>query len=165
MAKQKGAKGRYFLAATGFVLSLTVALPDAGLSTGLSGGSNRGSNASQSLAEVEARIAAQDFGGAISLLERIVKASPGDANALQYLGYSHRALGDYEAALDYYLRALAVEPMHVRANEYLGELHLEMGDVAGAEERLLALTKACAGCAEQIDLERKIRAYKRNNQS
>jgi tetratricopeptide (TPR) repeat protein len=165
MAKQKRAKGRCFLAATGFALSLAVALPDAGLAAGLSGGGDSGSGVSRSFAEVEARMAAQDFGGAISLLERIVKASPEDANALQYLGYSHRALGDYEAALDYYLRALAIEPMHLRANEYLGELHLEMGDVAGAEERLLALTKACAGCAEQIDLERKIRAYKRNNQS
>lgn len=162
MAKQKRAKRTSLLAMTGFALSLIVALPGTGLTAGLSG--DGGGGASQSLAEAEARIAAQDFDGAISLLEKIVKASPRNANALHYLGYSHRALGDYEAALDYYMRALAVEPMHVGANEYLGELHLEMGDVAGAEERLLALTKACSGCAEQIDLEKKIRAYKRNNQ-
>lgn len=165
MAKQRWAKGVCFLAMTGFALWLIVAPPSTGLAAGLSGGGDSASGTSRSLAEAQARIAAQDFDGAISLLERIVKASPGNANALHYLGYSHRALGDYEAALDYYLRALAVEPMHVGANEYLGELHLEMGDVAGAEERLLALTKACAGCAEQIDLERKIQDYKRDNES
>src|SRR3546814_118240 len=130
MAKQKGARGSCFLAMTGFALWLTVALPSAGLAAGLSGSGSSGSGTGQSPAEAEARIAAQDFDGAISLLGRIVNTSPGKANALHYLCYSHRALGDYEAALDYYLRALAVEPMHVGANEYLGELHLEMGDVA-----------------------------------
>lgn len=162
MAKQKGAKGRYFLAVTGFALSL--ALSGVGLAVSLGGDGNGGSDVSRSLAEAEARIAAQDFDGAIPLLENVLKTSPRNVNALHLLGYSHRALGEYETALDYYLRALAIEPLHVGANEYLGELHLEMGDLAGAEERLLVLTKACEGCAAQIDLERKIHAYRRKHQ-
>lgn len=162
MAKQKWARRRYLLAVTGFALGMTLALSGVGLAVNLRGGGH--GDPGRALAEAEARLVAQDFGGAIPLLNRVLEASPENANVLHLLGYSHSALGEYEAALDYYMRALMIEPTHVGANEYLGELHLEMGDLAGAEERLLTLTRACGGCAAQKDLEMKIRAYKRRTE-
>lgn len=97
---------------------------------------------------------------AIGLFEEILETEPRNADVLNYLGYSHRKLGETGEALDYYLAALKSEPEHVGANEYLGELYLEMGDLAKAEERLSILQRACSGCAEEDELAEKIAAFK-----
>ncbi|MCP4330745.1 MAG: tetratricopeptide repeat protein [Alphaproteobacteria bacterium] len=109
---------------------------------------------------------AGDYGQAVPTLEEIVESDPTSADALNYLGYSHRKLGQYEIAKTYYLRALEVDPEHKGANEYLGELYLEQGDLAAAEERLEVLDDACGffGCEEYDELEEKIEAFRSSNQ-
>lgn len=165
MTEQSRTKRGLFLAAAGLASGLMLALPGDGLAASMGGSGSGASDASGGLSEAEAKIAAQDYDDAIPLLKKILQDYPKNADALNYLGYSYRKIGDYDTALDYYLRALAVEPTHVGANEYLGELYLETGDLAKAEERLLALTKACSGCEEQMDLEKQIQAYKSKTQS
>jgi len=103
-----------------------------------------------------------DYAKAIPLLEKVVVAEPKNADAYNYLGYSHRKLGDREKALVFYRKALEIKPRHLGANEYLGELYLEMGELRNAEERLAVLDKACFfGCDEYSDLKEAIEAYKK----
>lgn len=103
-----------------------------------------------------------DYAKAIPLLEKVVVAEPKNADAYNYLGYSHRKLGDREKALVFYRKALEIKPRHLGANEYLGELYLEMGELQKAEERLAVLDKACFfGCDEYSDLKEAIEAYKK----
>ena len=99
---------------------------------------------------------------AIPLLEKVVAARPDSADAYNYLGYSHRKIGEYEAALDAYQRALKLQPRHLGANEYLGELYLELGQLDKAEERLAVLDDACFfGCREYSELKERIADYKK----
>jgi len=146
-----------------------VGVPDAVLAMG--GGSendagsrdsNDGSSASSGDQYIEAqrKVQAMDYDGAIPLLESVLREEPGNADALNYLGYSHRKLGDTTKALAYYLQALSNEPEHLGANEYLGELYLEMGNLPKAEERLSVLQRACSGCMEEAELAEKIEAFK-----
>lgn len=105
-------------------------------------------------------IKARDFNGALPLLEKSIAADRTNANAYNYLGFSHRMLGDKEAAIGFYLKALDINAEHRGANEYLGELYLEMGKLDQARERLKVLDKACFfGCDEHRELKAKIAAY------
>ena len=111
-------------------------------------------------------VKAGNYAGAVPLLETTVSDDPTHADALNYLGYSHRQLGDQDQALSYYQQALTLEPKHLGANEYLGELYLLMGDVSKAEARLAVLDKACFfGCEEYSELKEKIADYKAKNGS
>jgi Flp pilus assembly protein TadD len=117
--------------------------------------------ANPDLAQAEKLADSGDYAAAIPLLEKVLAADPKNADALNYLGYSQRKLGDRESALKNYEAALAVDPEHRGANEYLGELYLEMGDLAKAEERLAVLDKACFfGCEEYTELKESIESYK-----
>ena len=101
------------------------------------------------------------YAEAIPLLEKVVAADAKNADALNYLGYSNRQLGNNEVALTHYQAALALEPRHRGANEYLGELYLTLGDLPKAEERLEVLDGACFfGCEEYTELKSAIAAYK-----
>jgi tetratricopeptide (TPR) repeat protein len=101
------------------------------------------------------------YAEAIPLLEQVVAGDDKNADAFNYLGYSHRRLGNHDAALAHYQSALALEPRHRGANEYLGELYLTLGDLAKAEERLKVLDAACFfGCDEYTELKNAIAAYK-----
>lgn len=98
---------------------------------------------------------------AIPLLKKAVAEEPKNADAYNYLGYSHRKLGAKDVALGYYRKALDLKPRHLGANEYLGELYLEMGNLKAAEERLDVLDWACLfGCEEYTELKNAIEAYK-----
>ena len=106
----------------------------------------------------------EDYAAAIEELDAALAEDPEDADTLNYLGYAHRKLGNYEEAEDYYLRALEQEPEHRGANEYLGELYLETGRLELAEERLAVLDDACFfGCEEYDELKEAIEAYKASN--
>ncbi|HMA16129.1 MAG: tetratricopeptide repeat protein [Bacteroidota bacterium] len=101
------------------------------------------------------------YAEAIPLLEQVVAKDAKHADALNYLGYSNRQLGNNDAALTHYQAALALEPRHRGANEYLGELYLTLGDLARAEERLKVLDDVCFfGCEEYTELKNAIAAYK-----
>lgn len=134
-----------------------------GSSGGSSGGGGGGSASAGSdgdFERAERMVRVGAYREAIGLFEEILRTEPANADVLNYLGYSHRKLGETDEALDYYLAALKSEPEHVGANEYLGELYLEMGDIPRAEERLSVLQRACGGCNEQDELARKIAIFK-----
>lgn len=137
-----------------------------GGSSGNSSGSSSGSSysATEELAAAVAEIEAEDYAAAIEILDEVIAHESGNADAHNYLGYSHRKLGHTDDALEHYRRALQIEPNHIGANEYLGELYLELGDLEKAEQRLAVLASVCAGCEEYTELKALIDAYKAQQQ-
>lgn len=108
----------------------------------------------------EKAVKAKDFARALSLLKKVVRSDPGNADAWNYIGFSHRKLDQLDRALPAYQKALAIDPDHRGANEYLGELYLKTGDLGKARERLQALDSICTfGCEEYDDLKRAIETY------
>ena len=95
------------------------------------------------------------------MLESVVKAEPRNADAWNYIGFSHRKLEQYDKALAAYNKALAIDPKHRGAREYLGELYLMTGNVAKAEAQLRKLDGICTfGCEEYDDLKAAIAKHK-----
>ena len=66
------------------------------------------------------------------------KKFPADPNTLNYLGFTHRKVGDYENAEIYYSMGLELDPKHVGINEYMGELFVVTNRLDKAKERLAA---------------------------
>lgn len=126
------------------------------------GGGSKAAPPDPNYAKARALIDAGSYGDAIPFLEKAVTANPKSADAYNYLGYSHRKIGQIDAALENYHRALELQPKHLGANEYLGELYLELGELAKAEERLDVLDDACFfGCEEYSELKELIKDYKK----
>ena len=124
------------------------------------GGSNSAEKDNPAYAQAVKRVDAGDYAGAIPLLQKAIAADPTNANAHNYLGFSHRKLGDMEMALTQYVKALELNPKHRGANEYLGELYLDLGQLDKAKERLKVLDAACFfGCDEYRELKAKIKAF------
>lgn len=144
----------------------TIALLGLGLGLALAGplqaaGGGASSSQNSDLAAGAKLAAAGDFAAALPLLEKAVAAEPGNADAQNLLGFSHRKLGNWEQALEHYQLALRADPEHKATNEYMGELFLKMGDLPKAEERLAVLDGACFfGCEEYSDLKKAIADYK-----
>ena len=146
------------------VAAAVVALGLAAGSAQAAGGGGDDPPKNKDLAQAKALVEKGGYAEAISLLEKAVTAEPKNADAYNYLGFSHRKLGNTEAALGFYRRALEIKPKHLGANEYLGELYLELGELEKAEERLAVLDKTCFfGCDEYSDLKEAIKAYKKRN--
>jgi len=142
------------------VIGLAVAAGPA-VAAGGGGGGAKTQPADPNYAQATALIGAGKYSDAIPLLEKVVAAKPESADAFNDLGYSHRKIGQIDAALNYYQRALELQPKHLGANEYLGELYLELGELAKAEERLAVLDKACFfGCEAYSELKQAIKDYK-----
>jgi tetratricopeptide (TPR) repeat protein len=72
-----------------------------------------------------------------------------------YLGYTARKLGDYEASRYWYERALAADPSHVRTWQYYGMWHVEQGNMLKAQDFLEKIRLICGGtgCKEYQDLK------------
>lgn len=103
----------------------------------------------------------KDFRKAISLLNKVIDEKPRHPDALNYLGYSHRKLGDYARGVSYYKKALSLEADHKGANEYLGQAYVELGNMVGAEKQLIALEGICGTrCDEYKSLKEAIDAAK-----
>nr|NDG61116.1 hypothetical protein [Betaproteobacteria bacterium] len=69
---------------------------------------------------------------------------------------------DFTRSEFHYKQALSIKPDHRGALEYYGELMLMKNNLAGAEDMLKRLEKACFfGCEELRDLKRAVEAYKR----
>ena len=88
------------------------------------------------------------------------KKIPNKADTLNYLGFTTRKLGDFEAGEKYYLLGLQVEPNHVGINEYLGELYVVTNRIDLAKERLEVL-KSC-NCEEYQELKEIIDGSKKS---
>ncbi len=103
----------------------------------------------------------ENYRDAIGYLTEVLADDSRNADALSYMGYSHRKLGDFKSAIAYYTKALRVEPDHRGANEYLGEAYLEINDLPNAERRLERLHAICGtSCAEFHELNAAVAAYK-----
>ena len=84
----------------------------------------------------------------------------GDPYVLNYLGFSHRKLGNIDTALVYYQKALAIQPGYVRARAYLGEGYLAQGKVAQARTQLAKIAQYCGDqCDAYLTLDAKITAF------
>ncbi|MEX2163253.1 MAG: tetratricopeptide repeat protein [Sulfuricaulis sp.] len=106
-------------------------------------------------------VQAGDYQRALALLQRVVQAQPRNADAWNYVGFSHRKLRQFELSLAAYQKALAINPGHRGANEYLGELYLMTGEPEKAQAQLAKLQSVCpGGCAEYDDLKKAIEAYR-----
>ena len=88
---------------------------------------------------------------AIGHLLKHNKKFPADADTLNYLGFTHRKVGDYENAEIYYSMGLELDPKHVGINEYMGELFVVTNRLDKAKERL-AVLKDC-NCKEYKELK------------
>ena len=95
-----------------------------------------------------------------ALLIKSNKKKPLQADTLNYLGFTTRKLGDFEAGEKYYLLGLQVEPNHVGINEYLGELYVVTNRINLAKERLEVL-KNC-NCKEYQELKEIIDGTKKS---
>jgi len=102
----------------------------------------------------------EKYADAIPYLNRALQQKPNNADVLNYLGYTHRMLGDYPGSLDFYQRALARDPDHKGAHEYLGELYLKTHQLGQARAQLDELTRLCpSDCDEKDALTKAISDY------
>ena len=111
--------------------------------------------------QAQKEIKANNYSGAISTLEAANQSNSADWNNL--LGYAQRKKSppDLAAAERFYLAALKIDPKHRGALEYYGELFLMKNDLAGAEQMLARLDKACVfSCEEFRDLKEAIARFK-----
>lgn len=105
-------------------------------------------------------VKAGDYARALTQLQKVVQTDPRNADAWNYVGFSHRKLKQFDQSLAAYQKALAINPDHRGANEYLGELYLMTGEPQKARERLAKLQSLCPrGCEEYDDLRKAIESY------
>jgi Tetratricopeptide repeat len=127
---------------------------------GGSGGSGSGMPGFEDYGMALRLIHNEQYADAIPYLNSAHAGRPHNADILNYLGFAHRMLGDYPAALDFYQRALQEDPDHKLAHENLGELYLNMHDVASANGQLAELTRLCpSGCDDRDTLTKSIATY------
>jgi Flp pilus assembly protein TadD len=112
-------------------------------------------------------IEAQNYNGAIPLLEAVTQTQPNNADAWNYLGFAYRSVERYDEAFAAYNQALLIDPHHIGANEYMGELYLMTGDLDSAEQMLqvLANNNCAANCEAHDELKDKIAEYKQQHGS
>jgi Flp pilus assembly protein TadD len=114
------------------------------------GGLTSAPTPARELADAKQLIDKYEYRGAIAKLNQLVKQDPKNADARNYLGYSHRKLKEFAEAKASYEMALSLDPQHKPALEYQGELLIETGDMAGAERNLATLQGLCpTGCEER----------------
>ncbi len=112
-------------------------------------------------AEAQKEIKANQYDAAIKTL--LAANQPNSADWNNLLGYAQRKKTppDLAAAERYYQAALKIDPKHRGALEYYGELFLMKNDLAGAEQMLARLNKACfLPCEEYRELKDEIAKYK-----
>jgi Tfp pilus assembly protein PilF len=118
-------------------------------------------SASSWLSQAQSEIKAENYSRAIHTLEAANQTNSADWNNL--LGYAQRKKSppDLASAERYYQSALKIDPKHKGALEYYGELLLMKNDLAGAEQMLARLDKACFfSCEEFRDLKEAISKFK-----
>ena len=105
----------------------------------------------QAYAKAAKLIEAEDYAGALPLLQALALDAPGDADVFNLLGFAYRKTGDLKNSAPAYERALFLKPDHLGALEYQGELFLTLGDVAAAEANLARLRGLCPSPCEETD--------------
>jgi tetratricopeptide (TPR) repeat protein len=90
------------------------------------------------------------YAGARKKFSRAVELNPRLPEAWNYLGYTSRKLGDYEAALSAYDHALALKPGFPEAIEYRGHAYLGLNRLNDAKQAYLALYGSNRKLAAQL---------------
>lgn len=154
---------RQALASTSVVAALTLALASGALGAGSPSPSRPPAPAQPRASNYELAvnaIKARDYPRALGLLQKVVRAEPRNADAWNWMGFSHRSLRQFDQALAAYQKALEIDPRHLGAHEYLGELHLMRSEPDKARAELDRLNALCpSGCKERDDLLKAIKAY------
>ncbi len=133
------------------IVSLGLLLPNA---PSLAAGSDNTSSAGQpGYSEAKAAVDAGQYGQALKILAKVVKAEPRNADALNLMGYSNRKMKRYGEAARYYEAALKADPKHLGALEYQGELFIETGDFVKAKANRDRLAALCGTCEEFSELQ------------
>lgn len=149
-------------------IALTIAPPGARAAGSSDSGGDSSSytapSVSKEMRKAVVLIRQEDYSGALSFLEGEIAKNPDSADAWNLTGFASRKMGNYTASEAAYDKALAINPKHKGALEYKGELYLTLGNLAGAEEMLARLSKACYfSCKEKKQLVAAIEAYKKAN--
>jgi Flp pilus assembly protein TadD len=105
-------------------------------------------------------IDAKNWELAVASFDKVVAQDPKNADAYNYLGFSNRWLGRYDAAFAAYDKALALDPAHKGALNYSGISYLKTGQKAKADAQLAKLQTSCANCDETKQLAKAIADYK-----
>ena len=93
----------------------------------------------------------KNYSKAIKYLLKENAMKPANPDTLNYLGFTHRKIGNYIDAEIYYLLGLEIDPTHNGINEYLGELYVNTNRLEKAKERLKVL-EGC-NCEEFEELQ------------
>ena len=149
--------GFLFGAAAAFALATTSSfgMGGGGGGGGMSGGYGGGNASSAGFDDYATAVRLihhEKYAEAVPYLNRALQERHNNADVLNYLGYTHRMLGDYSGSLDFYQRALARDPDHKGAHEYLGELYLKINRLGDAQAQLAELTRLCSGGCEEKDV-------------
>lgn len=102
-----------------------------------------------------ALIKAEKYNEGIAALEALNK--PEDPRVLNWVGYSHRKLGNTDQAIAFYTKALTIAPDFTPAHEYLGEAYIQAHDLAKAKVQLATIDQLCGqDCKEYKELKRSL---------
>lgn len=94
--------------------------------------------------------AQERYGDALAKFELAVEANPFMYEAWNYVGYTKRKLGNYEAALDAYDHALKLKPSYPEAIEYRGEAFLRLKRIDDAKQAYLDLFAGNRALADKL---------------
>jgi tetratricopeptide (TPR) repeat protein len=109
--------------------------------------------ARQSDAKKQAKLAGKSrntYAGALKKFTRATELNPGLHAAWNYVGYTNRKLGNFEAALTAYDRALSLKPGYPEAIEYRGHAYLGLNRLSEAKEAYLTLYAGNRKLASQL---------------
>ena len=129
-------------------------------SAGSSSDSNNAKTKSLAYLSAEKLINKKQYSDAIVKLNDALVTDSKNADIYNYLGFSHRKIGDYSNAEIYYAMGLEIDPKHVGINEYMGELFVATNRMDEAKKRL-AVLKNC-NCKEYNDLKQVIEGTKQS---
>ena len=94
--------------------------------------------------------AQESYSSALAQFQDAVQNDPHMHEAWNYVGYSNRKLGNYDAALAAYEKALTLKPGYPDALEYRGEAFLGLSRVSDAQQAYLDLFASNRVLAEKL---------------
>ena len=100
--------------------------------------------------ERELHEAQEYYSSALAKFQQAVQSDPRSHEAWNYVGYTNRKLGNYDAALTAYQQALTLKPGYPDALEYRGEAFLGLNRVADAQQAYLDLFASNRSLADKL---------------
>ncbi|WP_380878561.1 hypothetical protein ACFB49_17460 [Sphingomonas sp. DBB INV C78] len=122
-----------------------------------SGGSSGGSMPSMSAPAYDpaeeyrngvAALEAKDYAGAKKAFDRVLRATPKNANANYLAGLARNGLGDVKGSRKYFENAVKYDDKLIPARQELGIAFAKLGESAKAEEQLGVLKAKATECAD-----------------